>query len=142
VAQQQSRGARVTRAKLRERNAWLRGLYEREHMSLSEIESNTGIPRTTVRHALKSEGVKMRSRGTPRGRWEMPEDDIRRAVFLYCVLKLSVSEAAEVMGIDQSGVIYRLRRANVTRRSRGESARLRYRRRPQGRQVPLGVSLA
>lgn len=87
-------------------------------------------------------GIKWRPARTPHGQQRVPSVEFERARFLYEELGLSVYEVGEVIGRTYKPTYERLRRAGVTFRTPGEAKRLRHRRRPYGKGVPLDVKLA
>lgn len=104
-------------------------LYE-AGFSLGEIAALVFVSRQTALRYLQLRGVKMR----PRGGWAYNKDRVSHAdqdmtVFLYDNLGWTTNEVAEHLGISTSTVIHRLKRAGMPRRSRAESAKLRWERR-------------
>jgi transposase-like protein len=108
-------------------------LYE-AGFSISETATLAYVSRETVFRYLKIREVPRR----PRGGWaynktRLSREDQDLTVFLYDKLGWSTVEISARLGISVSSVVHRLKRAGVPRRSRGESTKLRYKRR--GRRV-------
>lgn len=104
-------------------------LYRDAGFSLTEIQDLTGVPRSTVRGRLVRAGVELRSPGGNRS--EPPHEEYARTAFLYERMEMTTTEVSEQLGITHDAVCNRLERHGVTMRSRGESARLRFARRPK-----------
>jgi predicted DNA-binding protein YlxM (UPF0122 family) len=99
-------------------------LYLDEQVSIHEIARRTHWAVGCVHRALKTEGVQMRPVGIVlRQPKVLPAAVIDRTVELY-LSGLSEGEVAEQMGVSQSSVLYRLRKAGVERRSVSEANRI------------------
>lgn len=101
-----------------------------EGFSLREVSSITGIPFTTIRDRLYRAGVDLGHRGSRQGT-RLPHSEFALTSFLYNTMGWSTTEIGEHLSIKHSSVCWRLDQAGVTRRSRGESARIRFARRPK-----------
>ncbi len=67
----------------------------------------------------------------PPGRTDVIDVDPAKTAFLYEQMEMSTTEIGDVLGISHDAVANRLRQHGVSMRSRGESARLRFARRPK-----------
>lgn len=102
-----------------------------EGFSLREVSSITGIPKTTIRDRLHRIGFDLGPRGFRGTR--LPHSEYDMTCFLYQIMGWSTTEIGEHLHIGHGTVCWRLDRAGVCRRTRGESARLRFARRPRRR---------
>lgn len=103
-----------------------------EGFSLQEISNITDIPKSTVRDRLFKAGVYLGERGQRQGT-RLPHHELALTAFLYDRMGWSTTEVGEHFGINHDSVCWRLDQAGVPRRTRGESARLRFARRPKRR---------
>jgi len=103
-------------------------LYE-TGFSLSEVSDLTGLPKTTIRDRLTRHGVELRSRGG--ARYEPPHEEYAKTAFMYQIMGMSTVEIGDHLGLSHDTVSNRLMRHGVEMRSRGESARIRFARRPK-----------
>jgi DNA-binding CsgD family transcriptional regulator len=118
-----------------------RKLYVETGMSGPEIAKLLDVNKSTVYGYLSAKPRVTRRRGeTARQRGKLrnvPHDEIERTAFLYRAppngLGYSSTEVAETLGITHDTVLYRLEHAGVERRTRAESARLRYARKPRAK---------
>lgn len=108
-------------------------------MSGPEIARHLHVHKRTVYGYLHAHPDITRKRGRTakmRGKLRMvPHDEIDKTVFLYREppdgLGWSSTEIAEELGITHATVLYRLDAAGVQRRTRAESLRLRFARKPR-----------
>lgn len=113
-----------------------RRLYVEAGMSGPEIAKLLHVHKRTVYGYLSAKprvtrrrGQTAKMRGKLRG---VPHSEIERTVTLYTE-GYSSTEIAEELGITHDTVLYRLEHAGVERRTRAESARLRYARKPRAK---------
>lgn len=110
-------------------------------MSGPEIAKLLDVNKSTVYGYLRASPRVTRPRGQTakqRGKLrDVPHSEIERTVLLYRAppegLGFSSTEIAEELGITHDTVLYRLEHAGVERRTRAESARLRYARKPRAK---------
>lgn len=107
----------------------VRDLYE-AGFSLKQIEDITGVPDWRVRRSLVRQEVELRNRTEYE---RLPHEVIAQTAFMYERMGLSVQEIAEHYGVARSTVQHRLKRHGVKMRTKGESTRLRFARRPKRR---------
>lgn len=111
-------------------------LYE-AGLSIREVGELVGMSYSGTRHRLfKVYGVTPRTRGNSLCRG-MHHSEMARTAFLYEHGKLTQNEIAEILGLNQSTVWRRLKVHGANIRSRGESTRLRWERRPRGEPLDL-----
>lgn len=101
-------------------------------LSLRTIEAQTGIPYTTIRERLIAYGVQMRKRGSANDR-RMDHEACIKTAFMYEELGLSTNEIAQELGLAHATVVNRLYHHGVQMRSRSESLKLRFARRPKAK---------
>lgn len=99
--------------------------------TIREISDLTDIPYSTIYGRLKKSGVELARIGGTKSR--LDHSEFEKTTFLYVKMGMSTNEIAEQLGLVHDTVCYRLDQAGVRRRSRGESIRLRYARRPKAR---------
>lgn len=93
-------------------------LYEIGY-STPYIARQFGVARSSVSKWLREIGVPMRKRTQTR---HLLEVDIERTVFLYHNMDMSLRQTAEVLGLAQSTVNYRLHRAGRPPRTPRQNA--------------------
>jgi DNA invertase Pin-like site-specific DNA recombinase len=100
-------------------------------LSPERISKQLPISVSTIRRRLRAHKVPFRGRGTGVHR-RLPHDEYERTVRLYVDEKLSIELVAQRLGLSDTTVYHRLRRAGVLR-PRGEAISLSYR---TGRRPP------
>lgn len=106
--------------------------------SLREVAEISGLSFSAVQNRLVNMyGVKMRPRGGNR-KWP-PHDEYAKTAFLYERMGLTVNEIVEITGLRQSTIQNRLRQHGVKMRTRAESSRMRFIRRPPKTPLVLPV---
>lgn len=98
------------------------------HYSVAEIARRLYYAKGTVYARLQNAGVKMRPRGHPAGMGtRLNHQEVARTVLLY-KNGYTTNEVAQMEGIKQSSVRYRLKMAGVPTRPRSESLKLKNKR--------------
>jgi uncharacterized protein YjcR len=95
-----------------------------------------GVPKGTMRHRLLAFGIELRGRGG--NHRNPPQREYVKTAFMYERLGMSTNEIAEQLGLHPSTIQNRLKQHGVEMRSKEESVRLRWERRP--RRKPYGKS--
>jgi IS30 family transposase len=109
----------------------IKQMYE-AGLSLREIEGQTDIPYSTIRERLIAYGVEIRKRGSGNAN-RMNHEACRQTAFMYEVMGLSTTEIADKLGLAHDTIVNRLHHHGVEMRSRSESLRLRFAKRPKAR---------
>jgi hypothetical protein len=94
-----------------------------ETYSINKIVELTGIPFSTVRGILVSEGVQLRKRGSAVN-WQLSWKEYEKTIFLYHKVGLDLEGCAKLLDIHPATVQKRLVRAGVKCRPRGTRAKV------------------
>lgn len=106
-------------------------MYEDAGLSIAHIAKIKGCSYTSIRNRLLAYGVTLRDPAeTRRGRSVLPHNEIHKCVLLY-ENGYSTTEIGEMIGRSSDAVIQRLLKHGVKMRTRSESIRLRFSRRPR-----------
>lgn len=108
------------------RDEEMKRLYA-EGWSLEAIAAVTTFSRASVTRRLRAHGVKIRGRGG--GKQRLSNKEIEMTRFMYEELDMTVADIAEQLGVVKETIRGRLDRYGIPRRTRGEAATLRLRRR-------------
>lgn len=100
-------------------------MYTTEGATLQEIADELGRSIATVHRHLRRAGVELRPAGSTVRRHprRLPDAELQRTARLYVEDGLSLRQVAEVLGVGQSSVRWRLERAGVQMRPKSQAGR-------------------
>jgi DNA-directed RNA polymerase specialized sigma24 family protein len=104
-------------------------LYE-EGFSLRQVSAMTHVSPTAIRTRLRKQGVKLRPPGAHHEKEQrLAHEELRLTAFMYVEQEMSSTEISKALGICNSTVMWRLRRAGVEIRSNSEQQKLAWKKR-------------